>query len=706
VLLVSGGSSVRTTATDARGEFTILAPDTGRFELRVAVDGFRADPVPYEATPTSRDVGSIALAVSAVSETLVVSASQVELPQSQAASVVSVIPGSELRDRQITTVADALRQVPGLSVARSGSMGALTSIFQRGGESDYNLVYLDGIQLNAFGGGFDFAHLSSSNIDRIEIARGPQSALYGSNAIGGVVRIVTKESGPPSADASIEGGSFGTLRTTASTSGSIDNWSWNGGFDRLASDGFNGQHTSTGEEIQNDHYARNDLTAGGGWRNAAGATVRGELRYGHDERGFPGPFGSNPIGAFSGIDLVSNGTNDRWGLGVGATVPSGRKVRTSGQVTWMRDEGDFVSPFDTSTARSRRATSRFQTDIAAAAGLDISAGAEFEGEQARSTYITDDQGQMPIDRSIQGYFGEARWSADSRLYVTAGGRVERIHRDSIAALDSQFSPRPEMPADTVVSFNPKVAAAYYISNARGSETKVRGAAGTGIRPPDGFELAFTNNPSLKPERSRSFEAGIDQGFASGRGLIEATWFHNTFDDLIVAVGSFTQSSRYVTDNISNARAQGLELATTLRGHASGLDLRGRVGYTLLDSEILAVDLADAAPSPFKVGDPLLNRPRHQWALDASVSRSAVTAWIRGGGRGRVLAVEPSSGTFGGVFDAAGYNVWSTGASWQVLRRLELFGRIENLFDSNYEEVFGFPALGRGAMVGMRVAASR
>ena len=148
-----------------------------------------------------------------------------------------------------------------------------------------------------------------------------------------------------------------------------------------------------------------------------------------------------------------------------------------------------------------------------------------------------------------------------------------IQRDAIAALNDPNSPRPAMASDSVVSFNPKIAAAYHLSTAHGAETKVRGAAGTGIRPPDGFELAFTNNPSLQPERSRSVEAGVDQGFASGRGLIEATWFHNTFDDLIVAVGSFAESSRYLTDNISNARAQGLELATTVRGRASGFDVQ-------------------------------------------------------------------------------------------------------------------------------------
>ena len=706
VLLVATGTSIRTAETNARGEFTLLAPDDGRYELRIAVDGFRADPIVYEASGTARDVGTIELAVSAVSETLVVSASQVEIPRTQASSAVSVITASEIRDRQITTVSDALRQVPGLTVARSGSIGALTSIFPRGGESDYTLVYVDGIQVNAFGGGFDFAHLSTANVDRIEIVRGPQSALYGSNAIGSVVRVVTREAESPTADAAFEGGSFSTMRMTAATSGAAGDWSWSGGVDRLASDGFNGQQTASGEEIKNDRYARTELTGRGGWRNAAGAAVRGELRFARDDRGFPGPFGSNPIGAYSGIDLISHGKDDRWGASLAGNIPSGQRVRTSIQVAWNRDTGNFVSQFGTSASGSRRATGRFQTDITAGGGVDLSVGAEFEGERATSTYITDDHGEIPIDRSVQGYFSEARWNAAGRLFVTAGLRIDDIHRDPIGALDDPFSPRPAMPADAVVSVNPKIAGAYFLSTASGSETKVRAAAGTGIRPPDGFELAFTDNPFLKPERSRSVEAGIDQAFASGRGLVEATWFRNNFDDLIVAVGRFVESSRYRTDNISNARAQGLELATTLRSRVSGFDLQGRVGYTFLDTEILAVDGAASAPSPFTVGQSLLNRPRQQWTIDAGLARSAVSAWIRGGGRGRVLTVEPSYGAFGGLFNASGYAAWSAGASWRISRQLEIFGRIENLFDRRYEEVFGYPALGRGVMAGMRVAASR
>ncbi len=706
VLLVGSGLPMRTATTNARGEFTIIAPDVGRYELRVALEGFRSKPIALDASPEATDVGALDLTVSAVAETLVVSASQVEIPLSQASSAVTVIGGAELRDRQMATVADALRQVPGMAVARSGSDGALTSVFPRGGESDYNLVYIDGVQVNAFGGGFDFAHLSTANIDRIEIVRGPQSALYGSNAIGSVVSIVTRDSGLVRGDASIEGGSFGSTRMSASSSGSAAAWSWGAGVDRFRSDGFNGERTRAGEAIENDAYSRTEVGGTGRWRNQAGATLRAGLRFGRNERGFPGPFGSNPIGVFSGVDLVSRGTDDRWSAVVAGAAPSGRRVRTNGQIAWNRIDSDFASGFGPSASGSRRVSARGQSDIAVAPGLDISTGAELQRERVTSTYIVDDGGMIPIDRSVAGYFGEARWSAANRMFATGGVRIERIHRDAVGALADQYSPRPAMSADTVVSVNPRLAAAYYLRTTPGSQTKLRASTGTGIRPPDGFELAFTDNPSLKPERSRSIDAGVDQAFAGGRGLLEATWFRNTFDDLIVAVGRFVESSRYRTDNISNARAGGVELASTVRTRAAGFGIQGRITYTFLDSEILALDRAAEAPSPFKVGQTLLNRPRHQWAIDAGVTRGRATGWLRGGGRGRVLAVEPSYGTFGGLFDANGYNTWAAGGSVRVSRRLELFARLDNLFDRQYEEVFGFPALGRGAVAGLRVAAGR
>ncbi|OFW08199.1 MAG: hypothetical protein A3H96_23580 [Acidobacteria bacterium RIFCSPLOWO2_02_FULL_67_36] len=712
VFLLRGGSSIASSVTNARGEFAIDAPDSGRCEVRVALDGFRADAVTVDGSAEPHDIGAVKLTVSAFSESLVVSAAQVEIPLSQASSSVTVIPGSELEARQVHSVADALRAVPGLTVARNGGYGSLTAVFPRGGESNYTLVFVDGIQVNAFGGGFDFSHLSANAIDRIEVVRGPQSALYGSNAIGAVVRIVTRQAGPPRGDAILETGSFGTTRLAASSSGSSQGWFWGGGAERFASDGFNGRATSAGEEIRNDRYMRNEAGGSGGWRSAAGASVRGELRFEHDDRGFPGAFGSNPAGIFSGIDTVSRGTDDRWSGSIGATIPSGRRVRAHGTVAWNGIDGTFVAPSFYSTdevvshSGSRRVTARAQADIAVRQGLDVSTGVEFEREEVTSTYITDNSGPIPVKRSVAGYFGEARWSAAGRLFVTGGLRIEDIHRDPVGPLSDPYSPRPAMAADDVVAVNPRIGASYYLRAVPGSQTKVRAAAGTGIRPPDGFDIAYTDNPSLKPERSRSVEAGVDQTLGGGRALVEATWFSNRFDDLIVAVGRFVESSRYRTDNISNARAKGVELATTLRQRARGVDVQARVAYTFLDTEILAVDDAGSAPDPFEAGQPLLQRPRRQWSVDLSAAHGRWNAWARGGGRGRVLAVEPTYGTYGGLFTAAGYSVWNAGASWKIARRLELFGRVENLFDRRYEEVFGFPALGRGAMAGIRIAASR
>jgi outer membrane cobalamin receptor len=705
VLLIRGTMVIGTAVTDAAGAFATQAPDQGSFELRVVADGFRAQPTTVGAKAEAQDVGTIALTVSAVSESVVVSAAQVEVPLSTTSSSVSVITGEELKARQVESVADALRLVPGLTVAASGGRGAITSVFPRGGESDYSLVLVDGVEANAFGGGFDFAHLPIVNIDRIEIVRGPQSALFGSNAIGSVIRVITKHGGPPTADASFEGGGFGTTRATAATSGGIGPWRWGGSAERLASDGMNGDTTAAGERIHNDDYERHSVAGGLGWTRANGTSVRGDVNYLKDERGFPGPFGSNPVGNFSGIS-DSRGTDERWLLSVSGVTPVNRRVRAQAQATHARIDGLFTD----SASLSRRTTARFQADVTVTRDLDASAGAEFERERAGSTYITAEESrEVPVERGLIGGFAEARWNHSARLFVTTGLRVERITRDALPGDPDGFASRPDFPDDTVVSVNPKVAAAWYLPSRGGTFTKVRASAGTGIRPPDGFEIAFTDNPSLKPERSRSFDAGIDQAFLRGHALVEATAFFNWYDDLIVAVGSFRESSRFRTDNISNARSRGAEITGTFRARAKAgvpLDLQLRVAYTLLDTEILAADRASSAPSPFMPGQELLRRPKHQYSADVLITSGRFTGYVQGGGRSGVLDVEPSFGAFGGLFDAPGYTVWNAGASWKLVPHVELFGRVNNVFDRRYEEVLGYPALGRTGLAGFRIVTSR
>jgi outer membrane cobalamin receptor len=709
VLLTDGTSVVARTITTSSGQFTLNVPDSGDFEVRVAVDGFRGKPVAIAGNSATRDLGIIGLEISAVSESVVVSAAQVEIPLSAASSSVTVITREDLDKHQVESVVDALRAVPGLSVVANGGRGALTSVFPRGGESDYSLVLVDGVEANAFGGGYDFAHLPVANIERIEVVRGPQSALYGSNAIGSVVRIVTRQGGLPDVSASLEGGGFDTFRATAATSGAAGPWHWGASTERLTTDNFNGTRTGSGAIVENDDYERSSAAAAGGWRNTAGAAVHGRVRYATDERGSPGPFGSDPGGTYGGIDTVSRGINDRWLMSIDGKATAGR-ARISAEATYARLESELASQFGDSDSYSRRTTARVQADATLARGLDTSAGLELLGERAGGTYITATGNVLvPVERGVAGFFGEARWSRSGRLLVAAGIRVDRITREALAGNADAFTPRPPFDGDAVVSANPKVSAAWFIGATDGNFTKVRASAGTGIRPPDAFEIAFTDNPSLRPERSKSVEVGVEQALLDGHGLIEAAAFSNDYDDLIVATGSFSGASRYRTDNISNARAHGFEIAGTARaplGGPGGGSLQVRVGYTRLATEILAVDQSGSAPPPFTVGDRLLRRPDHMFSADVLLAVGPFSAFLQGGARSTVRDVDPSFGTFGGVYDASGYSVWNAGASWAFWNRLQVFGRVTNLFDRAYEEALGYPALGRSGMVGLRVATSR
>lgn len=696
VILIDGGSIVATTITDSTGSFTIETSHSGPFDLHASAEGFRARPLAVEK---AGDVGTIALEVSAVREAVVVSAAQVDIPLSTASSSITVLTAEDLAALQVINLADALRLTPGLTVAATGGYGAQTSVFPRGGESDYSLVFIDGVQANAFGGGFDFAHLPAVNVERVEIVRGPQSALYGSNAIGSVVRVVTKRGGPPSVSGLLEGGSFGTTRIAGASSGSANAWQWGASAERMASDGV----------VENDDYER--WTAAGrlGWARASSG-IQADLHYTNDDRGFPGPYGSDPGGTFSGIDTISRGQNDRWLTAVSGWLPVGTRTRFTAAFTRSQIDGDVVSPFDESTISSRRTLGRTQADVTVSRALQLSAGAEFGRERAASTYIVaSGSREIPVQRTLLGLFGEARWNRSDRLFVTAGFRGERISRDGLPGDSDGFAPRPDFPDDTVTSANPKIGIAWFARQSGGNFTKIRTSASTGVRPPDAFEIAFTDNPSLRPERSRSFDAGIDQAFVGGRASVEATAFYNRYDDLIVAVGSFQGSSRYRTDNISNAQTGGLELTGNARarvGSTRPVDLYFRVSVTFLDTEILAVDGDSSAPPPFKVGDSLLRRPARQISTEVRFNAGRLAGFVTAGGRSQTRDVDPSFGTFGGLFDSPGYAVVNAGATWRAPRGIDVFARITNLFDRDYEEVLGFPALGRALMVGVRVAAGR
>jgi len=719
VVIVSGPTaSPQRARTDADGRFMITGLQAGRYTVIASAPGLASDPIAIEVTESAPAAADIPLRITAVNETLVVSAAQIDQPLSRTPDSVTVIPGSEIEAKQQFTLAAALRSVPGVTVQQSGGPGTLTSLFTRGGESDYTLVLIDGVRANAFGGGLDLSQVPLNGVDRIEVLRGSQSALYGSDAIAGVIQIITRSGGRPSAQAQVETGSRDMRRASGATTGEANGLRWQLGGNYVEDAGFTGQ-AANGKTVSNDDTQGSQWSGALGWRSTSrGTDVQGSMMYVDSDRGAPGPYGSDPANRFTGPDTVSRGTTRRIGGGVRWVQPwfgAGSRIRQRVEFDVADYDLTFVSQFGTSEGNSHRAHARVQTDVAASTAVGFSGGIEWLGERGGSTFITSGPTaqETPVKRGVLGIFGEGRWHAGDRATITAGIRGERISRDALPGDPLAFTPRPAFPEETVNSINPKIAASFLLRGAnepaspkrsRVGETRLRGSFGTGIRPPDAFEIAFTDNSGLKPERNRSGEAGVTQALAGGAVQLDGTVFVNSYTDLIVAVGrNLTGISRYRTDNISNARARGAELSAAWRA-SSGVDVRA--SYTFLDSEILAVNGSSSAPTPYAVGDALLRRPKHSGSVDAAWTRDRAGAFVQLQLRGETLDAEPAFGPNGGLFTNPGHTVVNAGASWRPVKAVEVFARALNLFDRDYEEVLGYPAPGRTAYVGARFAVGR
>ena len=698
VLVTASSEVVARTMTDERGEFAFAQLPPRRYELRVAREGFRAAPVDVNAVSGETATVTVHLEVSAVSEALVVSAAEVDLPLSRTPAATSVVTRDDLSTYQQDTVAEALRRVPGVSLARNGAEGSVTSLFSRGGESDFTAVAIDGVPVNSFGGSFDFGHLTSGDVERIEVVRGPQSALWSGGAIAGVVNVITRAEASREIGASAEIGSRGGDRVAGR--GVIPGGAWRISFggERATSNGLKGRATTAGP-VENDDWRSKHVTATA--RREGATRVSLTTRVERSERGYPGPYGSDPGRTYTGIDPISRGTN-RSALAGASMSKAFDRIRPSLQGSMLTFASDFTSPYGPSESGTRRLTARAQADVRLSESTSGSIGAEWLRERATSTYIVGEAGnRLPVKRSIASLFAEGRYDGGA-AFLTAGARVERIRRERLPSDPMSFSPRPELPSDVVTAVSPRVSASWFVRNVDAQGwTRLRAAAGLGIRPPDAFELAFTDNAGLKPERTRSAEAGIEQAVAGGRVIAEATFFVNRYDDLIVTVGrAFANASQYLSDNISNARARGIEALVSGRARNG---LSGSIAYTLLDAEVLAMDRLDIATPPFKAGDPLVRRPRHQAWIEASWRGARGDAFVTLGARGRTLDIDPSYGAFGGLFPARGYASVNAGGAWNATRALQLFARVTNVLDRNYEEVLGFPASPRSAYAGLRVS---
>jgi outer membrane receptor protein involved in Fe transport len=326
------------------------------------------------------------------------------------------------------------------------------------------------------------------------------------------------------------------------------------------------------------------------------------------------------------------------------------------------------------------------------------AGFEYNQERFENSFVTDaSNNPFVLPRTSLAYFAENRWSPGNRWSVTTGIRVDDIRTYSL----------PIVPDNSVVKVNPRAAVAYLLrrsgTQATWGATRLHTSAGTGIRPPDGFELGFTNNPHLKPELSITTDVGIEQRLLRDRVVVDVTYFYSRFKDQIVSVGGAAVSS-FSSDNLNNSRAQGVELSGRFQA-TRNLEISAQ--YTRLNSAILALDGTILAQTPFQVGQPLLRRPADSGSYDVTWQRGRLRLNTNGYARGWVLDDEPNLGLGAcspGVpclFRNHGYVLANAGFSVRTVRNVEVFGQINNLLNQKYEEVLGFPAYHLNFMSGIR-----
>jgi len=626
-----------------------------------------------------------------VLEGLVVTASPTPRSLASVAQHVTILDGTDLQARGLSTVADALREVSGVDVVRGGSFGAVTSLFMRGGESDHTLVLVDGVQVNQAGGAFDYSSLSTQNIERIEIVRGPGSALYGSDAIAGVINVITRVGAAAGSQGSVrvEGASF------AEHAGLLDGT-------KLAAElaGGSGRarfSASLVRDLADGIYAYNSghesLSLSAGARFVPDDRTRVSLTLRLTDREYSYPTNGAGLLVDRNAFFFEDATTAQ--LSLARAVTNALEVEALVGLTETDGGTDdaFDGPSDTDSFKSldhfQRASAQLRSHLRVG-GSVFTVGGEVEQERQRSfseslSSFGPFYGRGENERMNVAGFAHLS-SERGPVALSAGGRFEDNERYGDVAtwqagLAASLPGRPD--------------------------TRLRLAAGSAIKEPTFLENYATGfalgNPSLDPEWSLSWEIGIEQELAPGVSA-SATWFDQRFEELI----QFTFAAPTPTSpnyfNVGAATARGLELETSV---AVGR-VEATAGWTWLDTEVTDAGLEGAPGDLFIDGQPLIRRPRHSVALAAS---SAVTDRVRLHSELEVVGARADRdfSTFpAGTVELPGHALWSLGGEWSVrpvepgATGVSLTLRAENLLGEAYQEAFGFAAPGRQLYAGVSV----
>jgi vitamin B12 transporter len=584
---------------------------------------------------------------------------------------ISVITSKDIQDRQAETVLEALRDVPGLDVAQSGSRGTNTSVFIRGSESEHVLVLIDGVEVNSTTlGAFNFAHLTTDNVERIEVLRGAGGTLYGSQAIGGVINVITKKGqGPLEIGLSAEGGNRSTHRQAFTLRGGAEKFGYSLSGSRLETEGF---------RRENDDY-RNFATSGRlDYQVTQDASLKGIFHFTKTDLGL---FNSNnfiPLPDLNAREAVDQYLGK---LEWEQKVFQGWDYRMSGSIfkEHIKDTDDpEPGSFDArerSRFRPQISTAEFQTNYRFGEWSTTTLGAEFKRRKASTSSSSDTVDLGSINRAVRNmgyYFQQQMQLFDNRLILIPGVRL-----DDHQTFGTEWSP----------SFS----TAYVV---RESGTKLKAGYAEGFRAPTLNELFFPaafgcpafGNPALGPETSWELNAGVEQELFNGRLKLGPTYFHREVKDLIEAAPISAFCSR--AENVGRARFDGVEWGLKLQILSN---LSFGANYTYLDW-----DTEDGK---------LIRRARHRGNVNLDYFYEAFRINLDANIVGR--RNDRQATNFNRFITEAGYVKFDLASSYQLpvkvplVKSVSLFGKIENLLNRKYEETDGFRARPLNFLLGIR-----
>jgi outer membrane receptor protein involved in Fe transport len=550
-------------------------------------------------------------------------------------------------------------------------------------------VLLDGVPVNSFyyGGLFDFAHIPSDAIEEVQVARGPQSAIYGSYALSSVVSLQTRDpENGPALDLVAEGGTHDENRVAISGETMISRgWGIAGSLSSLLSNG----------PVQNSDYRDDNalLAIDHRWRTQR-ISIFGD--FSSNDVGEPGPYGSNPVGLFTGIDLISRSKNNgsTYGLHYSNQLSNNLRLDVMGGIFW--NNSLYLSPYGASFNKDLSGNAEARLTYTISKFWTVAGGFVFHREEMRNTYVTTTNGDgFLLRRNDYSEYFENRFTF-GKFYVNLGVRTETYETPVIPSNAFGFPVRPLFPAQTDTEASPKISGAYLIR----PTTRLHASYGTGIRPPGGSDLAFTNNPNLLPERTRSYDVGVEQHFLGNRLSLDGTWFHNRYRDLIVSLGgSLSQLLAYSTGNLANSRAEGMETTAQLRP-ANWLSMSA--SYTWLESEVLSLNGSTGLVQKYYyVGEPLLRRPKQSGTFVMGIHHGRADLNLVGSWRSHTLDVEPNYGASAGLYINPGYQNLGVNLNIRVLGNVTAYANLHNALDQRYEEVYGFPSPFLNVVTGLK-----